>query len=87
MTSRNLAMWNRKRNNPKVAVAATCRNAKWVITQDKNTLEVAPATGAPAEVVNMDAHKSRDPVDGVIEPLKTDDTKYLLHKPVYFGEK
>ena len=30
-------------------------------------------TGAPTEVVNVDAHKSRGPVDGVIEPLKTDD--------------
>ena len=41
---------------------------------EEATVEVGEgAAGAPTEVDNVDAHKSRGPVDGVIEPLKTDD--------------
>ena len=41
---------------------------------EEATVEVGEgAAGAPTEVDNVDGHKSRGPVDGVIEPLKTDD--------------
>ena len=36
--------------------------------------------GAPTEVVNVDAYQSRGPVDGVIEPLKTDDTMKIYNR-------
>ena len=46
---------------------------------DTTKVERENAAGASTE--------ARGPVNGVIEPLKTDDRKYLLHKPVYLGEK
>ena len=36
-------------------------------------VEVGEGARMPTEVVNVDTHKFRGPVDGVIKPLKTDD--------------